>query len=67
MKNLITLSLLSLSINAMAQGNITPDMLRKYEKQTQLTAAERAISNALAAGPVSGLALNQANQVEQDT
>ena len=67
MKNLITITLLSLSINAMAQGNITPDMLRKFEKQSQLTASERAISNALAAGPVSGLALNQANQVEQNT
>ena len=67
MKHLISITLLSLSINAMAQGDITPDMLRKFENETQLTAPERAISNALAAGPVSGLALSQANQVEQNT
>ena len=67
MKNLLTISLLSLSISGMAQGNITPDLLRKFESAQRLSAPERAISNALAAGPVSGLALNQANQTEQNT
>ena len=67
MKSILTIPLLALSINAMAQGNITPEMLSRFAAENRLTAPERAISNALAAGPVSALALNQANQVEQDT
>jgi len=67
MKNLLCLPLLALSLNAWAQGGITPEMLSRLAGQSQLTPAERAISNALAAGPVSALALNQANQVEKNT
>ena len=67
MKSILTISLFALSVSAMAQGNITNDMLRKFASESKLTGSERAISNALAAGPVSGLALNQANQTEQNT
>ena len=65
-KNILTLTLLCCTLGASAQG-ITPEMLSKFAQENKLTGSERAIKNALAAGPVSALALNQDNQVEQDT
>ena len=54
------------AIGASAQ-NITQDMLDRFAKQNPLSGTERAVKNALAAGPVSAMALNQDNQMEQDT
>jgi len=65
-KTLFSLVLATLTSSAMAQ-NITPEMLQSFAKENKLTGAEKAIHNALSAGSVSNLALNQDNQVEQNT
>ena len=65
-RNLFTLTFLCCAIGASAQ-NITPEMLSRFAQENQLTGSQRAVKNALAAGPVSALALNQDNQVEQNT
>ena len=66
MKNLLTLSLLAASLSVSAQS-ITPEMLATFQKDCKVTGAQRAIKNALAANSVASIALNQDNQVEQDT
>lgn len=65
-KNLLTLSLLGLSAVASAQG-ISSEMLSRMAQQNKIEGSEKAIKNALAAGPVSSIALNQDNQTERDT
>ena len=54
----------SLSVSAQS---ITPEMLATFQKDCKVTGAQRAIKNALAANSVASIALNQDNQVEQDT
>ena len=66
MKNLLTLSLLAASLSVSAQS-LTPEMLATFQKDCKVTGAQRAIKNALAANSVASIALNQDNQVEQDT
>ena len=65
-KTALTAALLLCSLGASAQG-ITQEMLNQFANNHPLTGSERAIKNALAAGPVSALAVNQDNQVEQNT
>lgn len=48
-----------------AQG-ISPEMLARFSQANKPAGCEVAIKNALAAGPVSNLALNQDNMVEQN-
>lgn len=64
----VTLSLALLGCVAVASAqNISQEMLTRFAKANQITGSERAIKNALAVGPVSSLATNQENQVEQNT
>ena len=65
-KNILTGALLCFAFGASAQ-NISQEMLSRFAQENQLKGSERAIKNALAAGPVSALALNQENMVEQNT
>jgi len=65
-KNILTLTLLCCTLGTSAQG-ISQEMLSQFAQQNKLSGSEKAIKNALAAGPVSALALNQDNQVEQNT
>ena len=62
----MTCALLCFATGVSAQ-NISQEMLARFAKENQITGSEKAIKNALAAGPVSALALNQENQVEQNT
>ena len=55
-KNILTGALLCCAIGASAQ-NISQEMLSRFAQENQLKGSERAIKNALAAGPVSALAL----------
>ena len=64
--NILTCALLCFATGVSAQ-NISQEMLARFAKENQITGSEKAIKNALAAGPVSALALNQENQVEQNT
>lgn len=61
---LISLAALTLGVGAQ---EITPQMLEKFKTENAMTAADRAIHNAMAANDVSKLAVNQANQTEMDT
>jgi len=65
-KTLVSLGLAMLSAGTFAQG-ISQEMLERFANNNRMNGSERAIKNALAAGPVANLALNQDNQVEQDT
>ncbi|MBR1668490.1 MAG: C1 family peptidase [Bacteroidaceae bacterium] len=65
-KTTLTTALLFCTLGLSAQG-ISQEMLTRFAQTQKLSGSERAIKNALAAGPVSALALNQDNQVEQDT
>lgn len=65
-KELIILACLCSQLSASAQG-ISSQMLTRFAQANKLTGSEIAIKNALAAGPVSSMALNQDNMVEQDT
>lgn len=65
-KSILTLALLCGAMSAAAQG-ISQEMLSKFAQENRLTGSEKAIKNALAAGPVANLAMNQDNQVEQNT
>ena len=65
-KLLFTAALTAMSLGAAAQS-ITPQMLEKFKSENTMTAADRAIHNAMAANDVSKLAVNQANQTEMDT
>ena len=65
-KTLVSLSFVVLSAGCFAQG-ISQEMLDRFANDNKMNGSERAIKNALAAGPVANLALNQDNQVEQDT
>ena len=47
--------------------NITSEMLQMFAKENQLTSSERIIHNALSTGSVANIALNQDNQIEQNT
>lgn len=65
-KNLLALSLLGISAMASAQG-ISSEMLQRLAERNIISSSEKVIKNALSSGPVSAIALNQDNQVEQDT
>ncbi len=65
-KTFLSLILATAASGVMAQ-NITTEMLNKFATENKLTGAEKAIHNALSAGSVTNIALNQDNQVEQDT
>ena len=65
-KIFLSMTLLCGTLGVSAQG-ISQEMLTRFSQANKITGSERAIKNALAAGPVSGLALNQDNQVEQNT
>ena len=65
-KNLLTTALLSCSAMVSAQ-NLTTELINRFAQENKISGTERVIRNALAAGPVSSIALNQDNQVEQDT
>ena len=54
------------SLGVGAQG-LTPEVLSRIQAKQTPTVADRAIHNALAAGDVSALATNHANQGEMDT
>lgn len=62
----ITASMLCMALTASAQ-DISADMLQRMASSHKLTQSERAIRNALAANSVASIALNQDNQVEQNT
>lgn len=65
-KNLLTMALLSSSAMMSAQS-LTPELVERFAKENKIDGTERVIRNALAAGPVSNIALNQDNQTEKDT
>ena len=65
-KVFFAMALTAVSLGTTAQS-ITPQMLEKFKTDNTLTAADRAIHNAIAANDVRNLALNQANQTEMDT
>ena len=65
-KNLLTMALLSSSAMMSAQS-LTPELVERFAKENKIEGTERVIRNALAAGPVSNIALNQDNQTEKDT
>ena len=65
-KNLLTMALLSCSAMMSAQS-LTPELVERFAKENKIEGTERVIRNALAAGPVSNIALNQDNQTEKDT
>ena len=59
-----------LASGAMAQtkeGGISQDMLDGFRKAQQMTAADKALSNALAANSIDNLAFNRANRNDLDT
>lgn len=61
-----SLCLVAVATMASAQ-NITSEMLQMFAKENQLTSSERIIHNALSTGSVANIALNQDNQIEQNT
>ena len=61
-----SLCLFAVATMASAQ-NITSEMLQMFAKENQLTSSERIIHNALSTGSVANIALNQDNQIEQNT
>lgn len=65
-KDLLTLSLISVSAMASAQG-ISNEMIERFAEQNKISGCEKVVRNALAAGPVSAIALNQDNQAETNT
>ena len=65
-KNLLTMALLSCSAMMSAQS-LTPELVERFAKENKIEGTERVIRDALAAGPVSNIALNQDNQTEKDT
>ncbi len=65
-KNLLTMALLSCSAMMSAQS-LTSELVERFAKENKIDGTERVIRNALAAGPVSNIALNQDNQTEKDT
>ena len=60
------MALLSCSAMMSAQS-LTPELVERFAKENKIEGTERVIRNALAAGPVSNIALNQDNQTEKDT
>lgn len=51
---------------ASAQG-ISNEMIERFAEQNKISGCEKVVRNALAAGPVSAIALNQDNQTETNT
>ena len=67
-KTIIPIISLFLAVPAFAQqGGISADMLVRLQKHATLTPAERAIRNGLASNDIRTFAVNQDNQVEQNT
>lgn len=58
-KTLFIVCLLTASIAASAQGGITPQMLNKIQQSQKLSAADRAISNAIGANAIDNLAASR--------
>ncbi len=66
-KTFITLSLLAAGLCAAAQGGISEEMLGRMRSQNKMTAADKALRNALAVSDIRSLALNQDNLTEMNT
>ena len=54
-------------LTASAQGGISPEMLRQIQQRQQPTAADRALSNAIAANAIDNLAQNHQTAGQLDT
>ena len=70
MRKLLLLAVIGLSLTAVAQtrsGGITEKMLREMEKEQQLSAADRALVNAIAGNAIDNLAKNHQNAGAIDT
>nr|MCR5678832.1 aminopeptidase [Prevotella sp.] len=70
MRKLLLLAAIGLSLTAVAQtrsGGITEKMLREMEKEQQLSAADRALVNAIAGNAIDNLAKNHQNAGAIDT
>lgn len=66
-RQLITLSLLTLTLPSIAQGGISQQMLQTLRSSNHLSPAERALKNGLATSDIRTFALNQDNQTELNT
>lgn len=66
-KTFVTLSFLALGLYAVAQGGISEEMLDRMKSQNKMTAADKALRNALAVNDIRALALNQDNMAEKNT
>ena len=66
-RQLITLSLLTLTLPSFAQGGISQQMLQTLRSSNHLSPAERALKNGLATSDIRTFALNQDNQTELNT
>lgn len=53
---ILSLALAAMSVNVMAQGGISADMLKKIQQSQPQSKAERAIANAIALNPINDLA-----------
>lgn len=66
-RQLITLSLLTLTLPSFSQGGISQQMLQTLRSSNHLSPAERALKNGLATSDIRSFALNQDNQTELNT
>lgn len=66
-RQLITLSLLTLTLPSFSQGGISQQMLQTLRSSNHLSPAERALKNGLATSDIRTFALNQDNQTELNT
>lgn len=66
-RQLITLSLLTLTLPSFSQGSISQQMLQTLRSSNHLSPAERALKNGLATSDIRTFALNQDNQTELNT
>ena len=66
-RQLITISLLTLTLPSFAQGGISQQMLQTLRSSNHLSPAERALKNGLATSDIRTFALNQDNQTELNT
>ncbi len=66
-RQLITLSLLTLTLPSFSQSGISQQMLQTLRSSNHLSPAERALKNGLATSDIRTFALNQDNQTELNT
>ena len=67
MKKSLFIGIFAVVSLGMSAQSLTPEVLSRIQAKQTPTAADKAIHNALAAGDVSALATNHANQSEMDT